>query len=137
VNTIANNRIDPRPTLIREIRDSDGHVVQGLTPDLNDMRDALKAFWPEHHDGAAYPNTLSTSLSYVQEGMHEATTMNEDRVHQGTAIEISKELPFVQIAGKTGTAEFCDNIAAALQRCDPGHWPAHAWFMAYALFENP
>lgn len=69
--------------------------------------------------------------------MFEATTMNDDRVHQGTAIKISQDLPFVQIAGKTGTAEFCDNIAAALDRCDPGHWPVHAWFMAYAPYTNP
>jgi penicillin-binding protein 2 len=136
-NTIANNGVDARPTLIREIRDADGNVVQGLTPDLHDMRDALRDFWPDHHDGQAYPDTLSTSLSYVQEGMFEAVNMNIDHVHQGTAIQIGKDLPFVQIAGKTGTAEYCDNIAKALERCDPGHWPAHAWFMAYAPFTNP
>jgi penicillin-binding protein 2 len=46
-------------------------------------------------------------------------------------------LPYVPVAGKTGTAEFCDNIAAALDRCIPGQWPAHAWFMGYAPYGNP
>jgi penicillin-binding protein 2 len=41
------------------------------------------------------------------------------------------------VAGKTGTAEYCDNIARPLGLCVPGNWPAHAWFTAYAPTENP
>jgi len=43
----------------------------------------------------------------------------------------------VEVAGKTGTAEYCDDIARPLGLCVPGNWPAHAWYVAYAPYENP
>ena len=43
-------------------------------------------------------------------------------------------LPYTTVAGKTGTAEYCDDEAAALDLCIPSNWPSHAWFMAYAPF---
>ncbi len=46
-------------------------------------------------------------------------------------------LPYVTVAGKTGTAEYCDEIARPLGLCRPGNWPAHAWFTAYAPYEDP
>jgi penicillin-binding protein 2 len=41
------------------------------------------------------------------------------------------------VAGKTGTAEYCDDIAAPQGLCVPGDWPAHAWFVGYAPYEAP
>lgn len=46
-------------------------------------------------------------------------------------------LPYVEVAGKTGTAEYCDDIARPLGLCVFGNWPAHAWFGAFAPYENP
>jgi cell division protein FtsI/penicillin-binding protein 2 len=46
-------------------------------------------------------------------------------------------LGYVTVAGKTGTAEYCDDIAAPLGLCIPGQWPSHAWYYGYAPFENP
>ena len=43
----------------------------------------------------------------------------------------------IDVAGKTGTAEYCDDVARPLGLCVPGNWPAHAWFMAYAPLEDP
>jgi penicillin-binding protein 2 len=43
----------------------------------------------------------------------------------------------VAIAGKTGTAEYCDDVAAKAQRCQFGAWPTHAWTLAYAPFDDP
>ncbi len=40
-------------------------------------------------------------------------------------------------AGKTGTAEYCDNVAQEKGRCQPGNWPAHAWYVGYAPFDDP
>lgn len=72
----------------------------------------------------------STNFAYVQEGMRQAVI-----TEGGTAR--SADLPFVHVAGKTGTAEYCDNIARPLGLCRFGAWPAHAWFTAYAPYENP
>ena len=40
-------------------------------------------------------------------------------------------------AGKTGTAEYCDDIARAANRCQPGNWPTHSWYFGYAPYDNP
>jgi penicillin-binding protein 2 len=70
------------------------------------------------------------NLKYIQEGMREAVT-----IAGGTAPAAS--LGYVDVAGKTGTAEYCDDIAAPLGLCIQGQWPSHAWFVGYAPFENP
>jgi penicillin-binding protein 2 len=68
------------------------------------------------------------NLDIVRQGMRLAVTV-------GTAQ--GANLPFPEVAGKTGTAEYCDNIARPLGLCVPGNWPSHAWFTAYAPYENP
>ena len=75
------------------------------------------------------PAFVSTqNLSYLQQGMRLTVTA-------GTAT--TADLPYIDVAGKTGTAEYCDEIARPLGLCRPGNWPAHAWFTAYAPYENP
>ncbi len=64
----------------------------------------------------------------VEEGMRMAVT-------EGTAKNIN--LTYVTVAGKTGTAEYCDDVARPLGLCVPGNWPSHAWFVGYAPYENP
>ncbi len=81
-------------------------------------------FDPEYQVPFASPETLAL----VQLGMREA-------VLEGTAKPA--DLSYVTVAGKTGTAEYCDDIARPLGLCVPGNWPAHAWFTAYAPYENP
>lgn len=43
----------------------------------------------------------------------------------------------IAVAGKTGTAEYCDDVARALQQCQFGSWPTHAWTLAYAPYDDP
>jgi penicillin-binding protein 2 len=43
----------------------------------------------------------------------------------------------IAVAGKTGTAEYCDDVAAEAQRCQFGAWPTHAWTLAYAPYDDP
>ena len=75
------------------------------------------------------PAFLSTeSMEEVRQGMRSTIT-------EGTGSDA--DLPYIELAGKTGTAEYCDDIANNLDLCDPGNWPAHAWFAAYAPFDDP
>ena len=76
------------------------------------------------------PFVSTASLDLVQEGMRQSV-IAEGGTAQGAA------LPFVEVAGKTGTAEYCDNIANSLNLCVPGQWPAHAWYAGYAPYDNP
>jgi penicillin-binding protein 2 len=43
----------------------------------------------------------------------------------------------IAVAGKTGTAEYCDNVARLADKCRFGAWPTHAWTLAYAPFDDP
>ena len=43
----------------------------------------------------------------------------------------------VAVAGKTGTAEYCDDVASKANRCQYGAWPTHAWTLAYAPYDDP
>ena len=74
------------------------------------------------------PFASSENIDIVQQGMRLAVT-------EGTAMQAN--LTYVNVAGKTGTAEYCDDVARPLGLCVPGNWPSHAWFTAYAPYENP
>ncbi|MGE5249843.1 MAG: penicillin-binding transpeptidase domain-containing protein [Bacteroidota bacterium] len=43
----------------------------------------------------------------------------------------------IAVAGKTGTAEYCDDVARKANRCQFGSWPTHAWTLAYAPYDDP
>jgi penicillin-binding protein 2 len=86
---------------------------------------------PVRFDEGYTPAFVNTeNFLIVQEGMRQAVI-----TEGGTARPA--DLPFVNVAGKTGTAEYCDNIARPLGLCRFGAWPAHAWFVGYAPYENP
>lgn len=76
------------------------------------------------------PFVSEQALALVQEGMRQAVI-----AEGGTAT--GAVLPDIEVAGKTGTAEYCDNIANALNLCVPGQWPAHAWYTGYAPYDDP
>lgn len=131
VNAIANNGMFVQPSLVYEVLDTDGNVVQRFEPQREDIRARIQSYREE--TGQPYVDTWADTLSYLQQGMRAAVT-----IEGGTALRAQEDfLPYVPIAAKTGTAEFCDNIAAQLGQCEFGNWPDHAWYMAYAPYGNP
>lgn len=77
------------------------------------------------------PAFLSTnSMELVREGARAAVT-----IEGGTAQKAA--LDTINVAGKTGTAEYCDNVARPLGYCVPGQWPSHAWYVGFAPYEAP
>lgn len=132
MNAIASDGNHARPTLVREVIDADGRVVAGFEPEITPLRERVEAYWEEAY-GEPYTGNIEETIDIIQEGMRAAVT-----IEGATALSAQNDyLPYVNIAGKTGTAEFCDNIAAAVDQCKPGDWPAHAWYMSYAPYENP
>jgi penicillin-binding protein 2 len=68
----------------------------------------------------------------VQEGMRQATIYGT----LSNKEELFGNFP-IPVAGKTGTAEYCDAVALRKNLCIPGNWPTHAWTVAYAPYDNP
>lgn len=116
VSTVANGGTLYRPQVIQKIVDSDGQTIDSLEPD------AIR----EVPVNPAY-------LAIVRQGMRQAVTT-------GTARQEWTHLPEeISVAGKTGTAEFCEPNEAGTdcKRDEDGNLPTHAWFTAFAPFEAP
>lgn len=159
-SVIANNGKLMQPTIVRNVTDGDGNVVpiwfnpeeftatefetpgsyqiSPFTPNLKwdvtvtpliqgyscdgpycTLTDDLKIIEPE-------------TIQVVREGTRLAVTANQF----GTLNDIFGQFP-IAVAGKTGTAEYCDDVARAANRCQFGAWPTHSWTVAYAPYEDP
>jgi penicillin-binding protein 2 len=135
--TIANDGVQMRPTLLREIVDGEGNVIQSFHPE--ERWDITQDPLIEKYEnpagiGACKPTGELTTVQpwvveTVQQGMRGA-------VQFGTLADEFADFP-VAAAGKTGTAEYCDEVAFAKGRCVYGNWPSHAWTMAYAPYDEP
>ena len=70
-------------------------------------------------------------IEYAQKGMRAV-------VEYGTAAPATA-LGFYDVpsAGKTGSAEYCDNVAQEKNLCQPEAWPSHAWYVGYAPYDDP
>lgn len=130
--TLANDGIYMKPTLIKEILDSEGKVIKPFTP--VQVRDITKEKVIHLYD----ENFLQTDemiavepwvIQKAKEGMREV-------VLNGTATKIFRNVNY-ESAGKTGTAEYCDDIAKKKDICNQGNWPAHAWYVGYAPYDDP
>ncbi|MFN2164827.1 MAG: penicillin-binding transpeptidase domain-containing protein, partial [Anaerolineae bacterium] len=107
---IANGGYLYEPRTVRQIVDTEGNVVEDFQPTL--LRKLPVK--PENID-------------LVREGMWGAVNFPN-----GTAKALT--VPDVQLAGKTGTAEFYDPKIGYKAN---DRLPTHAWFTAFAPYENP
>jgi len=112
VNVVANGGALYRPRIVHHVTDAQGNVTQSFEPQIIRTLPISSEHW-----------------SLVQQGM-------EGAVAYGTAPRARIE--GLRIAGKTGTAQFCDDIALDIGICGVGlEQPTHAWFAAYAPVEDP
>jgi len=137
--TIANDGQLMRPTILQEISDSDGNVIKSFLPDP--IRDITTEPVIDVFEDPSSPGGCESKLTgekkavepwvieKVQEGMRMA-------VINGTLTDEFENVN-ISVAGKTGTAEYCDKYANEKNLCIPGNWPTHAWTTAYAPFEDP
>jgi penicillin-binding protein 2 len=121
-----------RPTLVREILDSEGNVVKPFEPDLkwDITKDPKIHIYDENNiQTGKFKIVEPWVVQMAKQGMRLVVT-------DGTAKRPMEGME-VQSAGKTGTAEYCDNVAQAQNRCQPGNWPTHSWYFGYAPYDNP
>ncbi len=135
--TIANDGMQMRPTLLREILDGNGNLVKEFAPEVRwDITTDPLIEKYENPDGigACRPTGEIVTvepwvIEKVQEGMRGA-------VQFGTLAEEFANVS-IAVAGKTGTAEYCDETAFSKNLCQYGNWPSHAWTLAYAPYDDP
>lgn len=130
--TIANDGVMMKPTLVKEILDAEGNVIKPFTPvQVHDItKDPLIRVYDENFRTTG---ELKTVEPWVIEKNKEAL---REVVVDGTSALIFRG-ETVPSAGKTGTAEYCDNVAQEKNICFPGSWPAHAWYVGYAPYDDP
>jgi penicillin-binding protein 2 len=138
-STIANDGELMRPTILREILDSDGNIIKSFVPDS--VWDITSDPVIDIFDDPSSPGGCESKLTgekkpvepwvieKVQEGMRQAVLI-------GTLADEFENVN-ISVAGKTGTAEYCDKYTNEKNLCIPGNWPTHAWTTAYAPYEDP
>jgi len=135
--TIANDGKLMQPTVVREELDDDGRLLRSFQPQMKwDITDTPLITNFDCDGGYCLEMETKSSVDpfvveQVQRGMRLAVTNS-----RGTLNDIFGDFP-VAIAGKTGTAEYCDDVALKANRCTYGNWPTHSWTMAYAPFDDP
>lgn len=157
--TIANDGKLMQPTIVREVTDSEGKVIErwfnpedfSITERPVPGSHQISPFIPNikwdttidpmiegyscdqgYCDQTGQFKTIQpSSIRAVQTGMRMAVTDP-----RGTLNRIFGNFP-IAVAGKTGTAEYCDDVALEANRCQFGQWPTHSWTLAYAPFDDP
>jgi penicillin-binding protein 2 len=129
---VANDGKLMQPTLVKDVLDSEGNVIKSFTPKLK--VDITQTPVIDTFDASNFPTGVKkvvepAAIKLLKEGLRKV-------VVDGTAEGIFRGFP-IPAAGKTGTAEYCDNVAQSNNRCSSGNWPAHAWFMGYAPYDDP
>ncbi len=111
VAAIANGGDILQPHVVHEIRDAGGNLVQAV--------------------GRTVVRHLAVSdqnLEIMRQSMLQV-------VQSGSAT--TAQVPGVQIAGKSGTAEFGSRIYAPAGEEANGTYNEHGWFVSFAPYENP
>jgi len=103
--------------LVHHVADAEGNIIRPFTPKVIHTLDIAEPVW-----------------QIVREGIDLAVS------ETGTGRRADLPELGINVSGKTGTAEYCDDIAFKAGRCDvaPGQTlPVHAWFVSYAPSEAP
>lgn len=130
--TIANDGKMMKPTLVEQVLDSEGNVVKDFTPTLiHDItKDPIINLLDENNQPTGEKKVVEPwVIQKFQQGLRMVVTM-------GTAKDVFVDATY-QASGKTGTAEYCDDLAKAKNLCQPENWPTHSWYVGYAPYDNP
>ena len=114
-----------KPTLIDKILDGQGNVITQTQPVLlNPQRLPLSQ------------STLDVTHAGMRQAVVNGTLSGNLNIYGqvGPRIDVPADL---HVAGKTGTAEYCDAFAYPRGWCIPGLFPTHAWTLLYAPYEKP
>ena len=134
--TIANNGRLMAPTILYQIQDSQGNVIQPFIPNMRwdlTVDPVIQVYEDNSIRGCQLTGETRTVEPWVFDQVRQGMRL---AILEGT-LEREFQNVSIAVAGKTGTAEYCDEFASAQNLCQPGSWPSHAWTVAFAPYENP
>jgi penicillin-binding protein 2 len=134
--TVANSGKLMAPTLLYEVLDSQGNVIQPFMPHLRwdlTVDPVIQVYQDNTIRGCQPTGEMKTVQPWVFDQIRQGMRL---AVLEGTLKSVFQNVS-ISAAGKTGTAEYCDEFAKAKNLCEPGNWPSHAWTVAFAPYENP
>jgi penicillin-binding protein 2 len=138
ISTIANGGKLMDVTIVNKVIAKDGTITQELTPSYR--WDITQEPLIESYDGNVPTGDVKAVEPWVLELSNQGMRLV---VTDGTAsrYEIARHAELFrndssQSAGKTGTAEYCDDVAQSKGLCDFGKWPSHAWYVGYAPWDD-
>ncbi|MBE0684133.1 MAG: hypothetical protein IH589_19695 [Anaerolineales bacterium] len=158
---IANSGKMMQPTIVREVTDGDGNVVpiwfnpndftvtefetegsyqiSPFTPNLRwdvTVDPLIQAYSCDEIYCSLDEENLKIIRPESIQAVREGTRLAVTAALFGTLNDLFGDYP-IAVAGKTGTAEYCDDVARAADRCAFGAWPTHSWTLAYAPYDDP
>jgi penicillin-binding protein 2 len=131
ISTVANGGHLMEVTVVDKVTEPDGTLVEDNQPTerWNITTDPVINVYDGNNTTGETKTVQPWVVELTNEGMRLVVT-------DGTAETEFVNDPY-NSAGKTGTAEYCDDVAQAQGLCDFGKWPAHAWYVGYAPWDNP
>jgi penicillin-binding protein 2 len=126
-------RARPREDGTAVMFDADGNPLDDATINVEFDENGQYVFQPDVIDSVDVEREY---LEIVAEGMRQ---VNQEGGTGATYVDWLDEYG-ISTAGKTGTSEYCDNIAIKRGWCrfdKTQIQPVHAWFVGYAPFEAP
>ncbi len=159
--TIANNGKLMQPTIVREVTDGEGNPVkmwfnpQDFTLSAEQISGSyqISPFTPnmkwditvtpliENYSCDGGYCTLDENKKKIVDpatvaAVRAGTRLAVTDTAFGTLHKVYEGFP-IAVAGKTGTAEYCDDVARKANRCQFGAWPTHSWTLSYAPYDDP
>lgn len=123
------------------LTDAEGNLLDDPSINIEFDADGNVIFQPEVIDAL---DVNREYIDIVADGMYEVNRLEvdgDDRRYGTGATYLDWPDPYgVVTAGKTGTSEYCDNIAIKRGWCrfeERAIQPTHAWYVGYAPYEDP
>jgi penicillin-binding protein 2 len=135
--TLANDGKQMKPTLVRDVLDSEGNVIKPFEPNLrwDITKDPVIQIYENSISTGEYKSVEPWVVQMAKQAMRMVVT--EGTAKRPFSDELGLEQKGILTAGKTGTAEYCDDVANKANRCIPGNWPTHSWYFGYAPYDDP
>lgn len=131
-------RARPGPGGITILEDADGNLLDDPSINIEFDENGNYIFAPEVIDAVDVDRQY---LEIVAEGMGLVNQyFDEERFYTGATYVDWLDNFGISTAGKTGTSEYCDNIAIKRGWCrfeKKAVQPTHSWYVGYAPYEDP